>query len=86
MARVLVDIDGFKLVNDRFGHAAGDEVLKELARLLISSVRTGDVVSRYGGEEFLVVLPGATIAQAEQRAESWRSSFERLRGCMIVQF
>ncbi|MDQ6693068.1 MAG: diguanylate cyclase [Chloroflexota bacterium] len=79
LSLVLLDVDGFKLVNDTFGHAAGDQVLKELAGLLISSVRTGDVVSRYGGEEFIVVLPGVTTAQAEQRAERWRAAFESLQ-------
>jgi len=57
---VLVDIDDFKQVNDRFGHAVGDAVLCAMAGLLTRSVRSVDVVARWGGEEFLIALPGAS--------------------------
>ncbi|MBJ7450851.1 MAG: diguanylate cyclase [Blastococcus sp.] len=71
-AVVVVDIDRFKDVNDRFGHAAGDEVLKAVADVLRRSIRDGDTVARMGGEEFVLVLPGAGAAQAVERAEEIR--------------
>jgi diguanylate cyclase (GGDEF)-like protein/PAS domain S-box-containing protein len=71
-AVVVVDIDRFKDVNDRFGHAAGDEVLKAVADVLRRSTRDGDTVARMGGEEFVLVLPGAGAGQAAERAEEIR--------------
>ncbi|GAB4060560.1 diguanylate cyclase [Uliginosibacterium sediminicola] len=69
---VLIDLDHFKDINDQHGHSGGDAVLKEVARLLQSLSRESDVVCRYGGEEFLVVLPGMSLAHAGQRTEAWR--------------
>nr|WP_240943130.1 diguanylate cyclase [Planosporangium thailandense] len=69
---VLLDIDHFKSVNDRFGHAVGDEMLVAIAKVLASAARQGDTVARYGGEEFVVLLPGATPDQAWNRAQEWR--------------
>lgn len=69
---VLLDVDHFKQINDSLGHHAGDQVLRELAGILLGSARHSDVICRWGGEEFLVVLPGMTLAQACQRAEKWR--------------
>ena len=54
---LMTDIDHFKRINDRFGHAAGDEVLREAARRIVTACRTSDVIGRYGGEEFLLLLP-----------------------------
>ena len=65
---VLVDVDHFKLVNDRYGHAVGDAVLRETAALLTRSVRAMDVVARWGGEEFLIALPGGTGPQGADAA------------------
>jgi len=63
-ALALVDLDHFKMVNDRYGHAVGDEVLKAVARRFESGLREGDWVARWGGEEFLFVLHGGTVDEA----------------------
>ena len=61
---VLGDLDHFKAVNDTYGHPVGDEVLREVARRLLGSVRSYDFVGRYGGEEFLVVLNNCNASKA----------------------
>jgi two-component system, cell cycle response regulator len=70
---ILADIDHFKRVNDTLGHAAGDEVLKEVARRMKSDLRPYDVVGRYGGEEFLIILPGCDLPNGVLRAEQIRN-------------
>ena len=72
LACIMVDIDHFKLVNDNYGHAVGDEVIKLLAKILKSSTRKDDLVARYGGEEFCLVLPGMTTEVALSNAERIR--------------
>jgi diguanylate cyclase (GGDEF)-like protein len=69
---VMFDIDHFKQVNDRFGHLAGDFVLKELARVVQSRIRRDEVFARYGGEEFSLVLPETTLEGAYALAETLR--------------
>ncbi|PTL39015.1 sensor domain-containing diguanylate cyclase [Alkalicoccus saliphilus] len=66
---LMIDIDHFKVVNDRFGHQAGDEVLKELAGVLSSGVRSDDVIGRLGGEEFLILLGSAGKEEAVETGE-----------------
>ncbi len=69
VAVIMCDIDRFKSVNDRLGHAAGDIVLKEVAMRLKDTLREGDLIARVGGEEFLIALPDATMADARAVAE-----------------
>ena len=74
---LLVDVDRFKAYNDRFGHPAGDQALKKVARVLRESVRATDLPARYGGEEFAVILPDTTAAAAMAVAERIRALCER---------
>ena len=69
---IMADIDHFKRINDSMGHAAGDEVLKEVSRRLKSDLRPYDVVGRYGGEEFLIILPGCELNVGARRADEIR--------------
>jgi diguanylate cyclase (GGDEF)-like protein len=72
----LLDIDHFKIINDTHGHAVGDEVLQAVARVLAQQVRGYDVVCRWGGEEFLALLPKTSLAEAEAVAERIRAAIE----------
>ena len=76
VALVFADLDRFKDVNDRYGHAAGDDVLRDFARVLTGSVREIDLAGRWGGEEFVLILPGTDAAGGEKLAERVRSAFE----------
>ncbi|TVQ37343.1 MAG: GGDEF domain-containing protein [Geminicoccaceae bacterium] len=74
----LIDVDDFKLVNDRFGHVMGDRVLCELADRLVAAVRKGDEVGRIGGDEFVVLVNGvASLGQARELSERLRRAIER---------
>ena len=74
----MIDLDHFKSVNDRFGHTAGDRLLASFGRILHAQKRSGDFACRYGGEEFAVVLVGATLDGGIARAEGWRAGFAAL--------
>ena len=76
LSLVMLDIDHFKLVNDTFGHPTGDKVLVELAGQLKRNLRRDDTAYRYGGEEMVVLLPGAALASAEGLAERLRKRVE----------
>ena len=72
---VMLDIDRFKAFNDTYGHDAGDLLLKKLGEVLQSEVRSSDISCRYGGEEFLIVMPGALLETGYERAEHLRANF-----------
>lgn len=76
LAVLMVDVDHFKRLNDSQGHTAGDEALRTFARLVRATFRDSDVLCRYGGEEFAVILPDADLAHAFERAESLRRLVE----------
>ena len=76
VAVIMTDIDFFKKVNDTFGHAGGDEVLRHFAKVMRNTVRTTDLVARYGGEEFVLLLPETRIAEATLVAEKIRAAYE----------
>ncbi|MEN3110755.1 diguanylate cyclase [Uliginosibacterium paludis] len=69
LSLVMLDLDHFKRVNDNFGHEAGDAVLSKSAAILRSNLRSSDLACRFGGEEFVVLMPGATLAEAHERME-----------------
>jgi diguanylate cyclase (GGDEF)-like protein len=68
LALAILDIDHFKRINDTYGHEAGDTVLRGLGKILGETIRATDIVGRFGGEEFLLLLPGASLDVAERRA------------------
>ena len=74
LALIMADVDRFKDINDRHGHLAGDAVLREASRRLRASLRGSDAVGRYGGEEFVIVAPECTIADATRLAERFREA------------
>lgn len=82
LSLVMLDIDYFKRVNDTYGHQVGDQALRMLASILLSDIRAEDVACRYGGEEFLILLPNMPLGAAIQRAEAWRKSVEELSVAM----
>jgi diguanylate cyclase (GGDEF)-like protein/PAS domain S-box-containing protein len=67
---IMLDVDDFKRFNDTFGHAVGDAILRELGKMLLGHVREEDIACRYGGDEFIIVLPDASQAITRERAES----------------
>jgi diguanylate cyclase len=81
-ALMIVDIDRFKQVNDEYGHTFGDEVLRSVATLLNNNLRGRDIVTRYGGEEFAVLLPASNIGDARRAAEMMREAIQNTRFAM----
>lgn len=75
---IMFDIDRFKTINDTYGHVVGDEFLKQLAQVVLRHTRDGDITCRYGGEEFVAILPGASAESTRERAEQVRESVAKL--------
>jgi two-component system chemotaxis response regulator CheY len=75
---IMLDLDRFKGINDRFGHAVGDKALRRVAEVLQENRRDYDLTGRWGGEEFLVILPGASLAQAGAVGERLRSAIQSI--------
>jgi diguanylate cyclase (GGDEF)-like protein/PAS domain S-box-containing protein len=75
---VMMDVDLFKSINDSYGHQAGDAVLQTLGTMLLENTRISDIACRFGGDEMLVVMPGATQDVAVARAEEWRVAFSMM--------
>jgi diguanylate cyclase (GGDEF)-like protein len=76
---VMLDIDGFKQINDSFGHSFGDVLLREFGRILRQRLRKSDISCRYGGDEFVLVLPDSTIADTQERVEQIRIFLRELQ-------
>ena len=79
IALLMIDIDHFKLLNDNYGHVAGDACLRTLGKVFADAVRKGDLAARYGGEEFALLLPGAELESATRVAQRLQASVEALR-------
>ena len=75
---ISIDIDKFKSINDTYGHSVGDMVIKNLADILVCKTRKSDIVSRFGGEEFIVFLPSTEVSGASEVAEKLRKSVETI--------
>lgn len=74
---IMIDIDNFKYINDTFGHVNGDKVLKNMAEIFKANVRKYDILARWGGEEFTILLPGTDVSKATLIAERIRESIEK---------
>jgi len=74
---IMIDIDNFKKINDTFGHAVGDQILKSSSQLLKNKARNTDSVIRWGGEEFLIIVPNSRLKDAAEFAERIRKSIEQ---------
>ena len=79
LALLILDLDYFKQINDTYGHQAGDEALRELANHLRGDIRHEDVLCRYGGEEFVILMPRMPLSVAAERAERWRKAIAEIR-------
>lgn len=79
IAAIMFDLDHFKLINDTYGHEAGDAVLREVGRLLLAEVRESDIAARIGGEEFAVLLPESSQEHAMELAERLRNTLDGLK-------
>jgi len=76
---ILLDLDHFKSINDQYGHSMGDQVLVQVAKCLTNNLRDQDIIGRFGGEEFILLLPSTTTIQAQSIAERCRIAISQLR-------
>ena len=76
MSVMIMDMDHFKSVNDTYGHDVGDEVLKQLAAIIMNTIRSADLAARYGGEEFVILMPETDASRAYEAAERLRKNVE----------
>jgi len=83
LACIMADIDHFKSFNDRFGHTVGDQVIQAVAKILSTTIRPLDIMGRYGGEEFCIILPGHTCAEGAMVAERLRQQIEELANLTV---
>ena len=91
LSLIMLDIDHFKKINDLYGHQTGDYVLRELSRIVINNIRSIDIFARWGGEEFMILVPGIDLENASQLAEKLRniietSQFENIQGAVTSSF
>ena len=80
---IMTDIDHFKSYNDRFGHAVGDQVIQVVAKVLSTAIRPMDIMGRYGGEEFCILLPGHSIKEGQVVSERLRAQIETYAGLAV---
>jgi len=78
IAVLMIDIDNFKLINDEYGHIIGDKYLREVANTLSANIRPSDLLGRYGGEEFILVLSELSFEEGEEIAERFRKAIEEM--------
>jgi diguanylate cyclase (GGDEF)-like protein len=79
LAILMLDVDHFKKFNDSYGHEAGDCILRDVAEIFRQEVRSEDIICRYGGEEFVIILPETSDAEAVERAETIRKCVSQMR-------
>jgi len=82
---VIIDLDHFQQFNDTYGHAAGDALLRQVGQLLQSHIRVEDIACRYGGEEFILIMPNASLETVQLRAEHLRQKMRRLKEQEAIQ-
>ncbi|WP_052063435.1 GGDEF domain-containing protein [Nitrincola sp. A-D6] len=82
---IFLDLDNFKTINDCHGHSTGDEILISVAHILLKTVRESDIVSRWGGEEFIILTPETPLAEAEQLAQRLRQKLAEHQHPLVGQ-
>ena len=86
ISMVMMDLDGLKKINDLFGHLVGDEVLKAIGRVIKQVLRSTDIAARYGGDEFIIVLPDTNGEQALKFVERLKHRVKKFNDMMLLPF